>query len=361
MIPVARLAVAARCLAGSAVVVATIFSLTSCASVQNKATLQRADISGVSIRRQDLEWINDVSRQVLVDPKIHDFAERGVRPLVDSVWYAVIEEARNNPTGPRRSFAQFAASLDGLEHDEKSRRVHAWFLGAGWALWGQPSRQHPDLLLRLNGKRFENGQFNDALERVFGEYDADFHAPWLVDVSSQPMMAWSSPGLSVLNLPQIASTSARLYGSASSQRQHLKRVVAGLTMVEEAVQWRFNQLGREFKPGLEQEALARDAQFTRRNYIQIVAMAVAFNIDNSALDLYDIQMRQCRDRLKSDGCRHLLLMADEFKKRKIDQDTTSNARFGLRREKLLSADAELAATIRQRYTRVARQILEQIY
>jgi len=338
-----------------------LLGLAACATMQSSTVLERSDIANVSVQRQDLEWINDVSRRVLVDPKVHEFARQGIRPLVDSIWYAVIDEARNDPTGPRRAFARFAASLDGLGHEDKSRRVHAWFLSAGWALWGQPSRQHPDMLLRLSGERVSRQQFEGALKRVFGELDPDVSSPWLVNVSSQPMMAWSSPGVPVLNVPQITNTALRMYGNSMHRRQQLQRVVAGLTMVEEAVQWRFNQLGRSFQPNLEPVIKPQSGSFARRNYIQIVAMAVALNIDSTALDLYVLQMRQCYGKLDTDACRHLVFLSEILRRKNIDYSTASTVSFSRLRSETLSSDLELVESIRQRYTTVAQQILRQIY
>jgi len=338
-----------------------LVGLTACATMQSSTVLERSDIANVSVQRQDLEWINDVSRRVLVDPKVHEFARQGIRPLVDSIWYAVIDEARNDPTGPRRDFAGFAASLDGLGHEDKSRRVHAWFLSAGWALWGQPSRKHPDMLLRLSGERIPGEQFDGALKQVFGELDPDVSSPWLVNVSSQPMMAWSSPGVPVLNVPQITNTALRMYGNSSQQHQQLQRVVAGLTMVEEAVQWRFNQLGRSFQPDLENAVNPQTGRFARRNYIQIVAMAVALNIDSTALDLYNLQMRQCHGKLDTDDCRHLIFLSEILRRNNIDYNTPATAPFSQRRSEALSSDIALVEAIRRRYTTVAQQILRQIY
>lgn len=334
-------------------------AVTACSLTPSKQPLQRKDIVTVSMKRQDLEWVNDVSRRVLVDPKIHDVANKGIRPLVDSVWYAVIDEARENPTGPRRSFAGFADSLDGLEHDEKSRRVHAWFLRAGWALWGRPNRKHPDMLLRLTGSRISSELVQQALEQVFDGVDAKFTDPWIVNVATQPMMAWSSPGVPVINRHQVANIAARMYGNSGSRFTRLQRVVAGLTMVEEAVQWRMSELSKKT------ESIAVPAQFqganrlTARNTIQIIAMAVAFNIDRSAFDLYNIQMQQCKEELNTDDCRHLIAMSELIPK-PGEPDSIENSRKSGRLP-VSSANAALLEQIRQRYTAVAQQLLQQIY
>ncbi len=321
--------------------------------------LQRGDIGAVSMKRQNLEWVNDVSRRVLVDPKVHEVASKGVRPLVDSIWYAVIEEARSNPTGPRRTFASFAASLDGLDHGEKSRRVHAWFLRAGWALWGRPSRNHPDMLLRLTGSRINRQQIQPALDQVFKGVNPGFTDPWIVDVATQPMMAWSSPGVPVVNRHQVANIAARMYGGSGERFTRLQQVVAGLTMVEEAVQWRMNELAKS------PDTLTVPPQFhaarglTIRNLIQIIAMAVAFNIDRSAFDLYNIQMQQCKDSLDSDDCRHLIAMSELVPGAEPSEGAEILLKSG--RLPVSSANSALLEKIRQRYTLVAQQLLQQIY
>lgn len=335
--------------------------LSACSTLSVDGLISRVDLSDIAISRQNLEWVNDVSRRVLVDPHVHDVAEKGLRPLVDSIWYAVIEEARADPTGPRRSFADFANSLDGLNHDEKSRRVHAWFLKAGWALWGRPTRKHPDMLLRLTGVRIDSQRFQIALDRVFSGIDVLFTDPWLINISSQPVMAWSSPGVPVVNRHQVANISARMYGGSDQQFSRLQQVVAGLTMVEEAIQWRMKELSQSSDSLVSSlpASFSDVEKLTHRNLIQIVAMAVAFNIDKSAFDLYYIQMQQCQNKLNTDECRHLAAMS-EFLPDKVSENTNEKLSTSVRLP-ILSADAAIMDQIRERYTVVAQELLKQIY